>query len=88
MSVKPRLVVIKPGADASFGLDFGDASNQQDPIGAACTTQNIFVTLPVRVNQLPQNYETAVNFDFCTADFQVEVTPFESGPLPKGVRGG
>jgi hypothetical protein len=88
LSVKPRPVVIKPGADASFGLNFGDGSNQQDPIGAACTTQNIFVTLPVRVNQFPQNYETTVNFDFCAADFEAAVTPFESGPLPKEVRGG
>jgi len=88
MSVRPRLVVIRPGADASFGLDFGDTSNQQDPTGAACTTQNIFVTLPVRVNQFPQDYETTVNFNFCAADFEVAVTPFESGPLPNEVGGG
>ncbi len=82
-SVKPRLVVLKPGGDASFGLDYGDASNQQDPYGAPCMVQNIYVSLPVRVSQFPQNYETTVNFNFCYANFEVAVTSLQAGPLPK-----
>jgi hypothetical protein len=46
--VKPRLVVIKSGADASFGLNYGDAENQEDPNGPAGTVQNVYVTLVVR----------------------------------------
>jgi hypothetical protein len=81
--VTPRLIVIKPGADASFGLDFGDASNQQDPGGAPCTVQNIYVALPVRTGTFNQNFETTVNFNFCFADFQVGITSIQAGPLPK-----
>jgi hypothetical protein len=82
-TVKPRVVVIEPGGTASFGLGFGDAANQQDPDGAACTTQNIYVTLPVRVSQFPQNYETTVDVNFCFSNFEFSVTPIEAGPLPK-----
>lgn len=81
--VKPRLVVIRPGADASFGLNYGDAANQQDPGGAVCTEQNIYVTLAVRPNSFPQNYETTVNFNFCYTGFEVYVTSIQAGPLPK-----
>jgi hypothetical protein len=81
--LRPHLVIIKPGEDASFGLGFGDGSNQQDPSGAPCMTQDVEVGLPVRVNEIAENYETPLTFNFCDADFQVEVTPFESGPLPR-----
>jgi hypothetical protein len=82
-TVRPRLIVIQPGGTASFGLGFGDAANQQDPSGAACTTQNIYVTLPVRVSEIPQNYETTVDINFCFSDFEFSVTAFEPGALPK-----
>jgi hypothetical protein len=82
-AVKPRLVLIKPGTDASFGISFGDASNQEDPAGAPCTTQDVEIALPVKANQVPQNYETPIEFNFCAADFRVELTSIESGPLPK-----
>jgi hypothetical protein len=83
VKVRPRLVVIKPGADASFGLNYGDAANQNDPNGAACTVQNIYVTLAVRPSGLPRNYETTENFNFCYTGFQVFVTSVQPGPLPK-----
>lgn len=82
-TVKPRLVTIKPGEDASFGLNFGDASNQNDPNGAPCLVQNIYVTLPLRTNTYDQNFETTVNFNFCFTDFLVGVTAIQPGPLPK-----
>lgn len=81
--VAPRLVTIKPDEVASFGLNFGDASNQGDPNGAPCMVQNVYVTLPVRANAYNQNFDTAVNFNFCFADFLVGVTAIQSGPLPK-----
>jgi len=37
----------------------------------------------VRVNEIAENYETPLTFNFCNADFQVQVTPFESAPLPR-----
>jgi hypothetical protein len=83
VSERPHPVIIKPGEDASFGLGFGDGSNQHDPIGPACTTQDVEITLPVRVNEIAQNYETPLIFNFCTTDFQVEVTPVEPGALPR-----
>lgn len=83
VAVKPRLVVIKPGADASFGLNIGDAANQQDPNGAACTVQNIYVTLPLRPISFISNYETTVNFNYCYSSFEAGETSIQSGPLPK-----
>ena len=82
-AVKPRVVTLRPGGDASFGLDYGDASNQQDPNGAACTAQYVYVTLPVRYQNIASNYETTAIFNFCFSDFQVEVTSIQPGPLPK-----
>jgi len=81
--MRPHLVIIKPGEDASFGIGFGDGSNQEDPSGAPCMTQDVEVGLPVRVNEIAENYETPLTFNFCNADFQVQVTPFESAPLPR-----
>lgn len=81
--VKPRLVVIKPGRDASFGVNYGDASNQGDPDGAVCTTESVYITLPVRTNTFDQNFEADIEFNFCYADFQVFVTSIQSGPVPK-----
>jgi len=81
--VKTRLVVIKPGADGSFGVNYGDAANQNDPSGAVCEARYVYVTLPVRINSFPQNYEASVDFNFCFTGFQVSETAIQSGPLPK-----
>lgn len=81
--IYPRLVVIKPGSDASFGLNYGDAGNQSDPNGAPCLVQSIYVTLPLRPGTLNQNFETTVNFNFCYTGFVVGLTSIEPGPLPK-----
>jgi len=81
--VNPRLVTIKPGGDASFGLNYGDAANQSDPNGAPCLVQNIYVTLPVRPGTFNQNFETTVNFNFCFTGFVVGLTSIQPGPLPK-----
>lgn len=80
---KPRLVIVEPDGTASFGLDYGDAANQQDPAGAPCLVQNVYVTLPVRYGSFPQNYETTAIFNFCFTNFRVSVTSIQPGPLPK-----
>jgi hypothetical protein len=82
-SVKPRLILIRPGRDASFGIDFGDASNQGDPYGAACSTSFVYITLPVRTDTFDQNFETPINFNFCYADFEVYLTSIQAGPMPR-----
>ena len=81
--VNPRLVTIKPGGDASFGLDYGDAANQNDPNGAPCLLRNIYVTLPVRPGTYNENFETTVNFNFCFTNFVVGLTSIQAGPLPR-----
>jgi hypothetical protein len=83
VALKPHVVVIKAGAVASFGMDFVDALNQQYPYGAACTVQDVYVTLPVRPSSFLTNFETSVNFNFCYSGFGVDVTSIEAGPLPK-----
>ncbi len=81
--VKTRLVVINPGADASFGVNYGDAANQNDPSGAACEVRYVYVTLPVRTDTYNQNFEGSVDFNFCFTGFLVSETAIQSGPLPK-----
>jgi hypothetical protein len=83
VQVKPRIVVIRPGASAAFGLNFINAANQQDPNGPACTVQNVYVALPVRTVTLPHYYVGPVNFNFCHSNFRVSVTSIQSGPRPK-----
>ncbi len=83
VAVKPRPVIIKPGSDASFGLDYVDAVNQQDPDRSACTAQYVYVTLPVQGEATSQNYETTVIFNYCFSGFQVSVTSIQPGPVPR-----
>ena len=82
-SVKPRTVIIKPGADASFGLDYGDAYDQQDPSGTPCMTQSATTWLPVRPHPYSVPFTTAVNINFCWANFHLGVTSIQHGPIPK-----
>ena len=82
-AVKPHLVTINAGATASFGLDFVDAYDQQDPSGSPCLTQNADVLLPVRSNPSGQYFRPVVSFNFCYAGFRVALTSIESGPIPK-----
>lgn len=82
-SVKPQTVIIKPGADASFGLDFGDAYDQQDPSGTPCMTQSATVSLPFRSQPYAMGFDTNVTFNFCFAGFRVFVTSIEAGPVPR-----
>lgn len=83
VTVKPRLVVLRPGATASFGLDYGDAYDQQDPNRALCTTQNMYVSLPVRSHPYSQAFNTTANLNFCFAGFKFDVTSIQSGPVPR-----
>lgn len=82
-AVKPRLVILKPDSAASFGLDFGDALNQQDTNGPSCTAQQINVMLPTRSNSNNQGYAVSANFNICYSGFRVSVTSIETGALPK-----
>jgi len=81
--VNSRPVTIKPGGVASFGLNYGDAANQNDPNGTPCVVQTIDVTLPVRPGTVNQNFEATLNFNFCFTGFVVGLTSIEPGPLPK-----
>jgi hypothetical protein len=83
VTVRPRVVTLKPGRDASFGLDYGDGANQEDPTGAACTTQDVEIALPVRHPRFASNFELPLIFNFCDSGFEVGVTSIQAGPLPK-----
>lgn len=82
-AVKPRAILLNPGYTASFGINFGDAYNQQDPNGSTCTTKIANVLLPVRNNPWAFGYHPDVSFNFCFAGFRVTLTPIQSGPIPK-----
>lgn len=81
--VKPKRVVIKPGATASFGIDYGDAYNQQDPNAGPCMTQHFYFSLPLRTHPFTQFFDTSVNINFCYAGFHFSVTSIQRGPVPR-----
>jgi len=80
--VKPKLTMIAPHSVATFGMDYGDATNQQDTNGPICTAQTVNVYLPVTRNPYGQGYQTVVNFNICYSGFRVAVTSIESRPVP------
>jgi len=83
VTVPPRLVVIEPGATASFGLNYTDASNQGDPNAGPCMTHSATAWLPVRPHPYSVPFTTAVNINFCWANFHLGVTSIQHGPIPK-----
>jgi hypothetical protein len=83
VSVAPRWVVLRPGYTASFGVDYGDAYDQQDPNRGPCMTQSAQVSLPVRSHPYSVPFNTALEFNFCFAGFSVTVTSIQSGPIPR-----
>jgi len=83
VTVRPRLVVIKPGATASFGLNYGDAYNQGDPNAGPCMTQSVAASLPVRPHPYSVPFTVSMNLNFCFAGFHFGVTSIQHGPLPK-----
>lgn len=82
-AVKARRVVLQPDGIASFGLNYIDAANQQDPTGAACTALYAYVTLPVRRDVSDQNFQTTTNFDYCFSALEITTTALQPRPLPK-----
>lgn len=83
VSVPVTKMIVDAGATASFGLDFGDAYDQQEPSQSACMTQSATVTLPVRPQRYGVGYDTNVGFNFCFAGFHVVVTAIQRGPTPR-----
>ena len=82
-SVSPRLVVLKPNAAASFGIDYGDAYNQSpDYNHATCITQSASAWLGVQARPYPVAFVAPVRINFCFADFKFRVTPVELGRIP------
>jgi hypothetical protein len=81
LPVPARTIAIRPGGTASFGLDFGDASNQQDPSHGQCMTQSAMVTLPVRSQKYVLGF--GVNVNFCFAGFHLFVTSLQPGASPR-----
>lgn len=82
-AVKPRPIVIEPGASASFGLNYGDAYNQGDPRGGACMTQSITARFPVRGHPYSVPFTLPLELNFCFANFHFGVTSVQQGPLPR-----
>ena len=83
VAVKPRSVIIAPGATASFGVDYGDAYDQGDPNAGPCLLKQITVTLPVQPHPYSVPFSTNVDLNFCYAGFHFEVTAIQSGPIAK-----
>ena len=81
--VPPKVVTIRPGATASFGLDYGDAYNQQDPNAGPCMTKQMTVYLPTRSHPFSQPFTTTVNVNFCYAGFKFDITAIQGGPIAK-----
>jgi hypothetical protein len=83
-TVPPRLVVVKPGATASFGLGYGDAYNQSPTYnGASCMTKSATVRLPMRPHFYAIAFTAALSINFCFAGFHFGVTSLQRGQVPK-----
>ncbi len=83
--VPPRNVVIEPGATASFGLNYVDAANQEDPGGGPCLTRSVSVRLPVSPHHYSAPRTVAITLNFCFAGFRFGVTSIQHGPLPETI---
>jgi hypothetical protein len=81
--VRPKVVTIGAGATASFGLDYGDAYDQQDPSSGPCETKQMKVFLPTRSHPYSQPFTTTVNMNLCYAGFKFEITSIQQGPIAK-----
>lgn len=82
-AVKPRRVIIGPGATASYGINYGDAYNQGDPSAGPCMTQSVTASFPVRVHPYSVPFTVPLELNFCFANFHFGVTSIQAGPLPK-----
>lgn len=83
-TVPPRLVVVKPGATASFGLGYGDAFNQSRMYdGASCMTRRAEVRLPVHPHPYAVPFTEVLSINFCFAAFHFGVTSIQGGRFPK-----
>jgi hypothetical protein len=82
-AVMPATVVIRPDAVASFGLNYVDVLNQQDPNGPSCTAQTVNVTLPGHGSTSLRSFAPPVDFNICWSGFAVGVTAIQSGGRPK-----
>jgi len=83
IAVPLKVVTIRPGATASFGLNYGDAYNQQDPNGGPCMTKQMTVFLPTRSHPFAQPFTTTVNINFCFAGFKFDITSIQGGPIAR-----
>ena len=83
LDVKPRLVTIGPDATASFGVDYGDAYNQQDPNTGPCLSDAFDFSFPVRDRPYLQYLGATESVNFCYAGFKFSVTSIQAGPIPR-----
>jgi hypothetical protein len=82
--VPPRLVVIEPGAAASFTIGYGDAYNQgNDPSAGPCLTRRATVSLPASPHSDSVPFTAALGINFCFAGFKFKVTSIQRGRVPK-----
>jgi Domain of unknown function (DUF4232) len=78
----PRLVVVRPGATASFAISYGDGYvPASDRPGSCVATQARFVLAVT--DRYRQPYGVAIDIDVCRSDHRVGLTPVESGPVPR-----
>ncbi len=85
--VTPRLIVLRPGGAASFGLNYGDAYNQGDPYAGPCQSKIAAASLPVQPRPYSTPLSTPLSVNFCFANFQFGVTSLQSGRRPKTLFG-
>jgi hypothetical protein len=81
--VSPRVITVRPKATASFGLNFGDAYNQDHQIKRLCTTRTALVRLPVHPDPYGLQFRTSLQINFCFANFRFGVSSIQSGSKPE-----
>jgi hypothetical protein len=84
VAVRPRVVILKPDGDASFGLNYVDAAHQQDPNGAVRTAQDVEMSLPVRLPSIRQQLRVAFDLQFLLFGFRGSGDVDSSGAVADG----
>lgn len=81
--MSPRLIVLKPHAAATFGIDYGDAYNQSPVYNhATCMTQTVSAWPESTGPTYPVGFVAPLKINFCFAGFKFSVTPLERGRVP------
>ncbi len=79
---KPRLVVVAPGASASFAISYSEEFTPRHDGNRSCLATGVKV-LVRRLSKNTFEYVSHINIDLCLAGHVVLITPIDAGAVPQ-----